>query len=228
MTDFSIVIPAYKEDKNLEVLLPELNSTIEASGLSGEIVVVDTMQPMDDAKAVCARNNARYVNRSGGNSYGSAVRTGIAQAGGKWIVFMDADGSHSPSFIGQLLKERETADVVIASRYVESGGSENSFLLIAMSKLLNLTYAFVLGIPCKDVSNSFKLYQAEPLKKLTLTCENFDIVEEILYKLCRANKNIRIKELPYFFKARLFGKTKRNLFLFILTYLFTIIKLRLK
>lgn len=228
MLDFSIVIPAYQEDRNLEVLLPELNSVIAASGLSGEVVVVDTMQAMDDSPAICARHKARYVNRSGGNNYGDAVRTGIAEARSKWILFMDADGSHSPSFIPRLLREREVFDIVVASRYVDSGGSENSAMLILMSKVLNLTYSWFLGIPCKDVSNSFKLYQAEPLKKLALSCANFDIVEEVIYKLCRENKNIRIKEIPYFFKARLFGKTKRNLFVFMLTYLFTIIRLRFR
>jgi dolichol-phosphate mannosyltransferase len=226
--DLSIVIPAYKEDKNLEVLLPELNRVLSASGLNGEILVVDTMQPMDDAPAVCKRFNARYINRAGGNNYGDAVRTGIANADGKYVIFMDADGSHSPSFIPKLLAERDNYDIVIASRYVESGGSDNALLLIAMSKTLNITYSLILNIPCNDVSNSFKLYHGEQLKKLELFCDNFDIVEEIIFKLCRNGKNVRIKELPFFFKARLFGKTKRNLVLFICTYLITILRLRFR
>jgi dolichol-phosphate mannosyltransferase len=96
-----------------------------------------------------------------------------------------------------------------------------------MSIVLNLSYALVLGLRCKDVSNSFKLYRGERLRALTLRCDNFDVVEEILYKLKRRDPGLRIVEVPFTFKKRMFGETKRNLVLFIVTYLYTIVKLRL-
>jgi dolichol-phosphate mannosyltransferase len=95
-----------------------------------------------------------------------------------------------------------------------------------MSRIVNFTYSVVLGLPCKDVSNSFKLYNSTHLKKLTLRCENFDIVEEILFKILKENAKLKVKEIPFTFKQRLYGKTKRNLLLFIFTYIFTIIKLK--
>lgn len=228
MKELSIVTPAYKEGQNLEVLLPQLNEVLGAIRLSYEIIIVDTMQPMDNTPSICDKYNARYVNRSGGNNYGDAVRTGIAAAEGKYVIFMDADGSHSPDFIPKLLDKRSEYDIIIASRYVKSGGSDNSLALILMSKMLNVSYSILLGIPCKDVSNSFKLYCGNSLKALKLSCNNFDIVEEIIFKICRDNRQIRILEIPYFFKVRLFGKTKRNLLLFILTYLATIVRLRFR
>jgi len=97
-----------------------------------------------------------------------------------------------------------------------------------MSKILNWIFSRVLGLNCKDVSNSFKIYRTSQLKLLNLKCNNFDIVEEILYKLKINNKNIKFREVPYFFKKRIFGKTKRNLFLFVLTYAYTIMKLRFR
>jgi len=48
-----------------------------------------------------------------------------------------------------------------------------------------------------------------------------------VFKIYRNNKNIKIKEVPYSFQKRMFGKTKRNLFLFIVTYVYTIVKLRI-
>ena len=71
-----------------------------------------------------------------------------------------------------------------------------------------------------------KLYKTIHLKELTLKCKNFDIVEEILYKLKKDHEDLTVLEIPYSFKQRLFGHTKRNLFLFILTYIGTIIRLR--
>jgi len=228
MKDLSIIIPAYKEDRNLEILLPKLKEALSTSGLSSEILVVDTLRPIDNTLQVCQKHAARYINRTSGNNYGDAVRTGIVTAQGERILFMDADGSHSPDFILELLKFNKDYDIVIASRYVENGGSRNNFLLIAMSRILNLTYSLFLNIPCKDISNSFKLYSSTQLKNLKLYCNNFDIVEEIIFKICRNNKNVKIKEVPYFFKTRLFGKTKRNLCLFIISYLLTIFKLRFR
>ncbi len=122
--------------------------------------------------------------------------------------------------------QKDQSDVIIASRYMKGGHTENSPVLIAMSKIVNWGFAFVLNIKCKDVSNSFRLYDGEKLKSLTLKCENFDIVEEILYKLIRIFKGLSIKEIPFSFKQRMFGETKRNLGKFIITYIFTLARLR--
>lgn len=230
MISLSIVLPAYLEEENLRILLPRLNSVragLATSGVSSEILILDTVTPLDKTQDACQVNGATYVPREGGNRFGDAVRTGISRAQGEFILFMDADGSHTPEFIPELWKKTPQADVVIASRYVEGGYTENTFSLVLMSRILNWTYAFVLGLKCKDVSNSFKIYRAVQLKPLVLKCHNFDIVEEILYKLSRKHPQLRIVEIPFSFKKRMFGDTKRNLFLFIITYLVTIIKLRL-
>jgi dolichol-phosphate mannosyltransferase len=224
--ELSVVLPAYLEEENLRVLLPRLSFTLIEMGVSYEIIVVDTRPPMDHTPNVCRENSIRYIQRRGSNSFGSAVRTGIDEAKGRRIIFMDADGSHTPEFVPQLYQRAHEADVIIASRYVQGGATENTPVLIFMSLILNFTYALVLGLKCKDVSNSFKIYRAEQLKELELTCENFDIVEEILYKLRVLNKGFSIIEVPFVFKKRIFGETKRNLVTFVLTYLITILKLR--
>ena len=171
-------------------------------------------------------NAVVYINRENGNNYGDAVKTGIKYAQGKFIVFMDADGSHSPEFVTELYAHKGNNDVVIASRYIKGGFTDNNAALILMSRVLNVIYSLVLDLKCKDVSNSFKLYKGELIKQLSLYSKNFDIVEEILFKLKRFNPNLKIKEIPFHFKKRSMGHTKRNLFLFILSYIYTIFKLR--
>ena len=180
--ELSIILPSYLEQKNLEVILPKLKTSLDELNLKYEILVIDTVEKMDDTPAVCQQNQVRYINREGGNSYGDAIRTGISKAQGKKVIFMDADGSHDPAFIKQMW-ENTNQDLVIASRYIEGGTSDNSPILILMSKIVNFGYAFVLNIKCKDVSNSFKMYEGQHLKELTLRCENFDVVEEILFKI---------------------------------------------
>jgi len=224
--ELTVVLPAYLEEENLRLLLPRLRATLDALALPWEVIVVDTMLPMDKTADVCRANRCEYAPRFGGNNFGDAVRTGIKQSRGRWILFMDADGSHPPEFIADLWRGREEATVVIASRYTAGGTTENSMALIWMSRLLNLTYSLILGLHCRDVSNSFKLYPGSALRRLKLICDHFDIVEEILYKLVKGQDRLSIREVPFAFKKRMFGETKRNLVLFVLSYLFTIVRLR--
>ena len=224
--EISILMPAYSEEINLKKLLPEINAVMKHSGAVYEVLVIDTIKKMDFTEEVCKVNRVSYINRENGNSYGDAVRTGLKHAKGRYVVFMDSDGSHSPEFIGKLMKYRSENDIVIASRYVDGGGTDNSKILILMSLIVNIVYSKFLGLGCSDVSNSFKLYRAEQLKSLKLFSSNFDIIEEILIKLKRRNNLLKIKEIPHYFKKRMFGKTKRNLMLFSLSYFCTLLKLK--
>lgn len=224
--DLTVILPAYLEEENLRLLLPRIKEHCQKLTQNFEILVVDTMTPLDGTPEVCNQVGVTYMNREGGNTYGDAVRTGIAHSKGDYVVFMDADGSHPPSVLDELYSARHEANVVIASRYVEGGFTENSRILVLMSLIVNLGYRYVLGLKCKDVSNSFKLYPGESLRALELKCNNFDIVEELLFKLVKRNPDFTLKEIPFSFKKRMFGETKRNLFAFIFTYIVTLFRLR--
>jgi dolichol-phosphate mannosyltransferase len=224
--ELSVVLPAYLEEDNLRLLLPRVAAVLETIGITAEVIVVDSSVPMDATADVASACGARAVAREGGNSYGDAVRTGIAKARGEWVIFMDADGSHPPEWIAKLCAARDSHDLVIASRYIDHGFTENSWSLVLMSRVLNWTYSAALGIRVKDVSNSFRLYRGAQLRALKLSCSNFDIVEEVLIKLLQAHPGLQIIEIPFTFKKRMFGDSKRNLVLFTLGYVFTLLKLR--
>jgi dolichol-phosphate mannosyltransferase len=225
--DISINLPAYKESENLRILIPKIINNLVKLNLSFEINVVDTIYPLDSTlKIVNSYKKVNYFNREFSNSFGDAYRTAIKNSKGIYTIFMDADGSHSPNFLNKMISHIGKHDVIIASRYVKGGKTDNSAILTFMSRLLNLIYSSSLGINCKDVSNSFKLYKTSHLKSLNLYCNNFDIIEEILYKLSKNDKSLSIKEIPYYFRRRLHGQTKRKLFLFIVTFIITLFKLR--
>jgi dolichol-phosphate mannosyltransferase len=219
------VLPAYEEADNLEALLPQLQQTAATLGETWEILVIDTEQPHDRTPEVCKKNEVHYVPRERGPLYGHAIRTALRQAKGKWVIFMDADGSHNPNFIPTLWAQRETADLVIASRYIQGGRTENPAVLIFMSLMVNVAFRLALGLKCYDVSNSFRLYRGDDLRALQLKCNNFDIVEEILVKLTVAKPGYRVKEIPFVFEKRKAGKTKRNLVTFALGYITTLARL---
>lgn len=226
MPDLSLIIPSYAEEENLRLLIPRIKEACTRVADSYEILVVDTMEPMDGTPLLCEQEGVRYLPRLGGNRYGDAVRTGIKKSSGDHVIFMDADGSHPPHFLSELYERRNDADVIVASRYVSGGHTENSKVLIMMSLMVNIGFRIVLGLKCKDVSNSFKLYRGDAIRSLKLKCHNFDIVEEILVRLARADRKLSILEVPFHFKQRMFGKTKRSLSAFVLSYFVTLVKLR--
>jgi len=220
-----VVLPAYEEAANLEILLPQLQRAATALGASYDIIVIDTQQPRDGTPEVCRQHGVRYVPREQGPLYGHAIRTAQREARGRWVILMDSDGSHNPAFLPKLWEQRQDADLVIASRYIQGGKTENPALLIFMSLMVNVAFRLALGLKCYDVSNSFRLYRGDDLRALRLKCNHFDIVEEILVKLATAHPGYRIKEIPFVFEKRKAGKTKRNLMLFALGYAVTLARL---
>ncbi len=139
---------------------------------------------------------------------------------------MDADGSHSPEFVHYLYGYKDDYDIVMASRYINGGSTDNNGILIFMSHVTNIIYSVVLNLNYKDISNSFKLYRTSLLKERKLKCRNFDIIEEALYKIRKSHKDLKVIEIPYSFKERMFGHTKRKLVRFVISYLVTIVRLR--
>lgn len=224
----SVILPAYEEAANLERLLPRLVSALSALRIPCEVLVVDTCEPRDNTGDVCTRYGVSCIQRAPSNAFGDAYRSGIRQSRGRHVLFMDADGSHSPSVIRDLYAHVCQHDIVIASRYISGGGTENNVLLELMSRVLNLTYAIVLGIRCRDMSNSFKIYDGDRLRALDLRCDNFDIVEEIMVGFARDGQPLRIKEVPFTFQRRDKGRSKRNLLAFIVSYAFTLLRLRFR
>ena len=184
---------------------------------------------MDDTPDACRDNQAIYLPRRGGDMYGDAVRTGIAESKGRYVILMDADGSHSPTFLPKLWECRADADLIIASRYVRGGHTDNPAILVLMSLIVNVVFRVVLGLKCLDVSNSFRLYTGDDLRRLELQCSHFDVVEEILVTLSLSRPGYRIHEVPFLFEQRKAGKTKRKLLAFAFSYLFVLWRLyRLK
>ena len=227
MINLSIVLPAYLESENLKKILPEIKDVISKLNINYEILVIDTINCIDDTSIVCKNNNVVYFNRENSNSYGDAIRTGIRKSNGNYLLVMDADGSHNPSDIIKIYNKaiEEELDVVVGSRYCKGGKTDNSFILKFMSWVLNNTYRIIFNLKVKDCSNSFRLYNSEKIKSIDLECDNFDVVEEILIKLQLKYKNLKITEVPVHFKKRDKGVSKRNLIKFIFSYVLTIKKL---
>ncbi len=225
---------AYKEAENLNILLPKIKMEIEKCETDYEIVVIDSTEPLDNTAEVCEKWGARYINQEE-PSFGGAFRTGIKYANKEKFLIMDADGSHPTDRIPAIYHKfvEENCDVVIGSRYVEGGVTNDVFTSQVMSHILNFCYRIVLGIDAKDISTDYRMYRTADLKKVKLECWNFDVVEEVLLKL-KLNKSecdLKVREVPIIFQKRMFGESKRQLVKFIISFiktLFMLMGMRLK
>ncbi len=224
--DLTVMIPAYLEADSLRDLLPKVKAGAAALTPRYEVLIVDTQEPKDDTAAVCALNGVRHIHRYGGNQYGDAIRTGISEARGRYLLCMDADGSHSPDYFASMWAKRDTWDITIGSRYVDGGHTENPAVLIWMSYVVNLTFRLAFSIHAKDVTNSFRLYNRAILLPIKLESNDFDILEELLIKAVTHQPAARVGEVPVTFARRKAGESKRKLTQFALGYLKTLKNLR--
>jgi dolichol-phosphate mannosyltransferase len=219
--ELSVVIPAWNEAKNLEVLLPGLAAVTKDAKISAELIVVDGGS-VDDTRAIAAALGARViVQRHRG--YGAALLEGFAAATAPWVATMDADLSHRPTVLKDLWAARGEGDAVIASRYVPGGASETERSRRVLSRLLNSVYSRVLAVPVRDLSSGFRLYRRDLVAGLPVTGVDFDVLPEIITRLYA--DGYHAAEVPFRFACRGSGRSHVHLARFAWSYLKTLHRL---
>src|SRR5262249_61880714 len=112
-----------------------------------------------------------------------------------YLLNLDADFSHDPSYIPQLLKGMADHDVMIGSRYVPGGGAEGGFTLKRrlMSAGINGYARLMLGLSSRDNSGAFRCYRVSKLVELDLDrvrSRGYSFQEEILFRCLHAGCRI--------------------------------------
>jgi dolichol-phosphate mannosyltransferase len=219
--DLAIVIPAIDERENVELLIPALWDVMGSIGVKAEIILVDGGSK-DGTEQAAESRGARVVPQDE-RGYGGALLAGFGAARAPFIVTMDADLSHRPSFIAQMWKNRANAHVIIGSRYVSGGEAEMNLARRVLSKILNQTFARVLSLPFRDLSSGFRMYRADTVRHLQLNARDFDVLEEILIKVYSEGWNII--ELPFRYMTRGAGRSHAKLLKFGIAYLKTLLRM---
>ncbi|HEY0386558.1 MAG TPA: glycosyltransferase, partial [Pyrinomonadaceae bacterium] len=216
--DIAVVIPAWNERENLDLLLPALKEVLDELGLHAEIVIADAGSE-DGTREAAERRGARVVVQQE-RGYGGALLAGFSATTAPYIVTMDADLSHRPVFLFDFWKYRDRAEVLIASRYVEGGKADMGRGRRVLSHILNRTYGTALSMPLRDLSSGFRMYRREVLDGMNLLSRDFDVLEEILVRVHA--EGWRIREVPFSYMARGSGSSHARLFKFAIAYLRTL------
>ncbi len=209
----SVIVPTYREAKNLPLLVPVIASAMGQKGWAWEVIVVDD-NSTDETPAVLEELTARFPQfryriRKNERGLSSAVLAGIGMAHHDYIVVMDADLSHPaeaiPAMVEKLVKNE--ADFVIGSRYVEGGGTEDWSRL----RWLNSWGATMLAKPLvgtvKDPMAGFFAMRREALRSADpLNPIGYKIGLELMAKTKIADG--RVAEVPITFRNRVHGESK--------------------
>ena len=209
MVEISIVVPTYNESENIENLLSAVSRTLK--GYDYEIIVVDDSSPDGTAKIVkriiTEDNRIRLLMRAGKLGLGSAILAGFGIAKGNYFLMIDADLSHRPEDIKQLIDSRKGADIVIGSRYIKGGkivGWPVKRKLI--SKIAIVLVKMMFNLSVKDPVSGFALYKKETFERLDgkLRPIGYKLLLEVLAK----SPGLIVTEIPITFINRKTGRSK--------------------
>jgi glycosyltransferase involved in cell wall biosynthesis len=204
--DLSIVIPIYNESPNLRQLHRELTDTLESSGRSYELILVDDGST-DDSPAELTRLQAgddrvRVIQFRRNFGQTAAFAAGFAHARGRLIVTSDGDLQNDPRDIPLLVAalESEGLDIVCGWRKVR----KDPFLSRRLpSVLANRLISWATGVYLNDYGCSLKVFRAEVVKPLRLYGEMHRFLPALASEM-----GVRIGERPVNHRARMHGRSK--------------------
>jgi len=214
----TIVIPTYNEAENLPGLVAALFS-LPFDNL--RILVVDDNSPDGTAKVVedISKSNPgrmTLLKRPGKMGLGSAYISGFKQAlrqGADAVCQMDADFSHPPEKIEELVTVLENYDLALGSRYISGGSLDHNWPLWRrnLSGFGNFYARTILRLPVKDVTGGFRVWRRKTLLNMPLErvrSNGYAFQVEMLYLAhCLG---FTFKEIPFYFAERNWGKSKMS------------------
>jgi dolichol-phosphate mannosyltransferase len=209
----TVCLPTYNERENVERMV----RTLHALGV--QVLVIDDSSPdgtgeiadglADELEGVDVLH--RPHKEGLGPAYIAGFRRALAD-GAELILEMDCDFSHNPADVPRLLAAAEDADLALASRYVNGGGTENWGLLRRIISRGGSLYAQVLlGLPVHDLTGGFKCYRRAVVEALPLDeihSKGYAFQIETTYRALR--KGFTVREVPITFVDRVEGGSKMS------------------
>jgi dolichol-phosphate mannosyltransferase len=210
-----VVLPTFNEAASLRSMVARIRESVPQA----DVLIVDDNSP--DGTGVIADEivaedaQVHVLHRLGKEGLGVAYLAGFAwalQSGYDVIVQMDADGSHQPSQLPDLLSALADADLVIGSRWVAGGGTQNwSRAREVLSRSGNAYTRFMLDIPIHDATGGFRAFRADTLRALDLhevASQGYCFQVDLAWRA--AQRGMRVTEVPITFVERETGESKMS------------------
>jgi len=207
----SVIVPTYKEVENLPLLSERLEKVRQKHHLSLELLIMDddSQDGTEELVSSIDKDWITLVVRKNERGLSKAVVEGLKLARGDVLVVMDADLSHPPEKIPEMLAELEKgADFVMGSRYVTGGLTGASW---GFFRWLNSRVATLLARPLTSVKDPMSGFFALPRTTFESACDLNPIGYKIGLELMVKCNLVCIEEIPIHFENRQFGESKLTL-----------------
>lgn len=214
MDSLTIAIPACNEEENIKRIGKELIPVMKNIGMPYEILIVDDGSTDGTAEEVRKLQNKykfmRLVQHGRNLGLGAGTRTGIKNARGSLLVFLDADFTFHPREIPKLIEKYKSGDYdcVIGTQFGKGGKTRMQAHRKFLSKSVNTLYRILLGRDITTMSSIFRLYKKTSLRGVSMKSNSFDICAEILFDMIK--KNRKVVEVPVTLTTRIYGESKLN------------------
>ncbi|MEW6448481.1 MAG: glycosyltransferase [Bacillota bacterium] len=203
MAEISIIVPAYNEEQGISSTLKEISEAV--SGLNAEIIVVDDGS-WDRTAELAQRYATMVVKHPFNQGKGAAMRSGYRAASGKYVVFIDADGTYPASHLLEIVRELEKVDVVFTCRSnrenIPCFNRFGNWLITRLVKNLS-------GFAGNDPLSGLYGMRRPVLKAIGLESSTFAIETEIVVKVSRSR--FSTTEIPIAYRPRLGASKLRPL-----------------
>ena len=210
-----VIIPTYNEVENLRPIVERVRTSVP----SAHILVTDDNSPDGTGRLAdelaAADDHVHVLHRLGKEGLGAAYLAGFAwgiEAGYDVLVEMDADGSHQPEQLPDLLAALVDADLVLGSRWVKGGRVVNwPMSRKLLSRGGNLWTRIALGIPLRDATGGYRVFRRETLLGLGLddvASAGYCFQVDLAWRGLKAG--YRVVEVPITFVERERGDSKMS------------------
>ena len=211
----AVIIPTYNERDNLEAIVGRVRTAVR----DAHVLVVDDGSPDGTGeiadKLAASDPHVHVMHRAGKSGLGTAYIAGFTwglENGYQVLVEQDADGSHDPADLPQMLAALADGDLVIGSRYVPGGTVVNwPKSREILSRAANIYVRMMLGIGVHDATAGFRAYRAETLRAIGLDeVESQGYCFQVDLTLRTAEQGMVIREVPITFTERTKGASKMS------------------